>query len=100
MTRILAALFLGIAIGVYIGLRLVWAEEPQWGDGYIAGAKAERERPHFSGYVRPDLAEDAKAGAEAVKWTTRWFIDQASGETDDWATDPHLTTLTEGGNPR
>lgn len=56
----LLGLATGVAIGVYIGLRLVWAEEPAWDE-------IDRIAPPYA---------------------------------DDWATDPHLTTLTEGGNPR
>lgn len=106
MTRYLLGLATGIAIGVYIGQRLVWAEEPETEEPMADALEYEwRDRMLI---VTERLGPD-EYGASSVVATNvaTWFGCWAEAtwgnpvpESDDWATDPHLTTLTEGGNPR
>lgn len=72
-----------LAIGVCIGLRLVWAEEPE---------PAPDATPRRM-YRWPEPFT-VSSGSSSWRMPEDWTV---TNESDDWATDPHLTTLTEGG---
>lgn len=65
-----------LAIGVYIGLRLVWAGEPETVPSAQSTLRWWTER-------RYSVTDLQRAYA------------QGQSETDDWATDPYTTALTE-----